>query len=316
MHLLFKLRIPTLLGLVIIILGTSAGVYLVLNQQTFTSLAGPDTSPQNITFSNIEDNTITISWKTVAPTAGFITYGISSDNEKTALDDLDNDAPTFRQAHYVTLTDLLPQTEYQFKIRAGKRMSETFKFKTATPLDNNNGFKPVIGSVLSGNQPLEEGIVYLSIAGATIQSSTIKEFGNFIIPISNIRTEDLTSLFIPEEEALGKLTVVSSGDSKSTAIFKIKSTGEPIGVINLGQNLDLTTKESSPSPSPLSSKEVIFDLNGDGEINASDHAIVLKNFGKNPKEPKADFNNDGVVDKKDLILISKKIDERTIFNPQ
>ncbi|MBI2600631.1 fibronectin type III domain-containing protein [Candidatus Daviesbacteria bacterium] len=304
-----KFRIPTLLGLAIIILGTSAGVFLVLNQQTITSFAGPDTAPQNITFSNIEDNSVIISWKTVVITSGFVTFGLSSPNEKTALDDRDTNTPQPRQIHYVTLKDLSPQSEYKFKIVAGRQASEILTFKTAPPKLDNNGFKPIIGSVVSGNQPLKDGIVYLSIAGATTQSSLIKDFGNFIIPISNMKTDDLGDAFKLEEDTLAKLIVISA-DSQGTAIFKIRQDGETIGVIKIGQNLDLTAKQSSPSPSPsLSSKEVIYDLNSDGKINASDHAIVLKNFGKSPKDKRADLNSDGVVNQKDLDLISKRIDE-------
>ncbi len=309
MHPFTRFRIPTLLGLAIIILGISAGVFLVSNQQTLTSFAGPDSAPQNITFSNTEEDTITISWKTTAETAGFITYGINFPDEKTALDDRDTSAPTPRQTHYITLSNLTPQTEYKFKILAGKQSSDTLTFKTASMAVNNNDFKPVIGSVMFDNQPLNEGIIYLSIAGAITQSSVVKEFGNFIIPVGNMRTDNLERVFTPEDQAMAKLTVVSP-DSQGTAIFKISQDGETVGVLKVGENLDLTIQESSSSPTPLPKEAAVFDLNGDGRVNASDHAIVLTNFGKSPKEKRADFNNDGVVDQKDLSLISAEIDKR------
>ena len=60
---------------------------------------------------------------------------------------------------------------------------------------------------------------------------------------------------------------------------------------------------------PSASSLTKYDLNGDGKINAADNAIILLNFGKNPKDKKADINEDGMVDQKDLELMSQKLEE-------
>lgn len=308
-HFFEKFKIPTLLGLGVILIGIASGLILVLKDQTFLLRASPDVTPQNVTFANILDSEVSVSWKTVNPSSSFITFGQNNPGEQTALDDRDQKFPTPHTIHYVTLKNLLPNTEYQMKITTGKIPSKVFKFKTASPISYQNNFGPVIGSVLQDSKPLDEGVVYLSIAGATVQSSLTKSLGSFLIPLAQIRKADLSDIFTVSDDMIAKLTVVGK-NGQATALFKLKTEGISLPVLKLGQNLDLTTlqigtKEATPSALDLR----VFDLNNDGQINSADNAIILRNFGKNPREKKADFNSDGVVDQKDLDLISTKINE-------
>lgn len=292
-----KFKIPTLLGLTIIIAGIISGVILNLRAQIFISSASPDVSAQNITLSNISDTEATISWQTSAPAPSFITFGKMGPDETTILDDRDTKTPIFHSVHYVTIKNLLPKTTYQYKIISGKISSEADKFTTAAPQSLQTGFRPIIGSVLDGDKPLDEGIAYLSIADATTQSAQVKSSGNFLIPISQIRKADLSDSFPLTEDTVAKLTIVSP-KSQAIAIFKLKDAASGLPPIHLGENLDLTNV-NPPS----------YDLNEDGKINSADNAIILDNLGKNPKNKKADLNGDGVVDQKDLDLMAKKINQ-------
>ena len=109
-----KFKIPTLLGLGIILLGIGVGVFLVLRQQTFLSSAAPSQTPQNITVSNITDSEVSISWQTSNPSLGFVTFGQSDANEQTVLDDRDNKLPQTHLIHYVSLKNLLPKICLKF----------------------------------------------------------------------------------------------------------------------------------------------------------------------------------------------------------
>jgi len=299
---LTKLKIPTLLGLSIILLGMLTGVYVVIQGQNLTTEATPDLNPQNILFSNIQEDSITVSWQTTVAVPGFIIYG-----SDTALDDRDQDTLQSWSDHHVTIKNLLPETTYQFKIVSGKlTYPKVLSFTTAPATDKQNGFKPVVGSVLSGEEFLSEGVVYLTIPGASIHSAVITSFGNFLIPISNMRTQDLSDIFQPEKGMVGKLKVVSK-EGEAQALIHLRDDQEVIGPLKIGQDIDLTleVKEATPATTDLNK----YDLNKDSQINANDHAIVLNNFGRNPEEKKADINQDSVVDDKDLALISKKITE-------
>lgn len=304
---LTKFRIPTFLGLAIIFLGIIFGVILVLREQTFISRASPNLTAQNITITNIEDTSAVISWETQNPSASFVSFSSTTSNWQTALDDRDTSSPKKHQMHYVTLKNLQPLTSYQFKIISGKVSSELLKFETAKPTSQDTGFSPITGVVLDNNQPIDEAIVYLSIAGVTLQSALVKNLGNFLIPISSIRREDLSNIFQLTEDGIAKITAISNKGGANT-VFKLKSAGTQLPPIKIGQNLDLTSiAEPVASPTPQDLKK--YDLNGDGQINANDHAIVLQNFSQSPQNKKADLNGDGVVDQKDVDLISKKFRE-------
>ena len=305
-----KFRIPTLLGLAFITSGIVAGVFLTLREQSFISKASPDITPQNITISNTSDDSITISWQTDNPVLSFITFGIDNPEEQTVLDERDGKTPEPHLVHYVTIKNLLPQTTYQYQIVYGKTKSEIAKFTTATPLSKQIDLNPIIGSILADNKPLTEGIAYLSIVNATIQSSLIKDSGNFIIPLSQIRKEDLTDNFPLSEDTTAKLTIVS-GNTQTKILFKLKDSKTGLPTINLGEDLDLTVVVSAtPKPEEINhGSSNKYDLNSDGKVNAADSSIIIQNFGRNPKNTKADLNTDGIVDQKDLELIYKQINQ-------
>lgn len=309
---LSKLKIPTLLGLAIIIAGIIVGVFLVLREQVFTSRASPDATPKNITLSNLTDAEATISFETSAPVFSFITFGQTNPDEHTALDTRDSNpregASKLHSIHYFTLKNLLPKTVYQYKVITGKKSSDILKFTTAAPLSQQSGFKPIIGSVLYKDAPLSEGIAYLSIADATMQSALIKSSGNFLIPISQIRKSDLSDGFLVTDEIVAKLTIVSN-DGQSNVLFKLTAFDKGLPPVKLGADLDLTNIIPSPQPSLLIQDLSIYDLNNDGKINSADNAILLQNSGKNFKNKKADLNEDGVVDKKDSDLMAKQINQ-------
>ncbi|TSC87556.1 MAG: Uncharacterized protein G01um10147_534 [Microgenomates group bacterium Gr01-1014_7] len=294
-----KFKIPTLLGLGIIIIGIGAGVFLTLKEQSFISKASPDSTPQNITLSNISDDSINISWQTSAPTVSFISFGQSNPDEQTILDERDTGSPKPHTMHYVTIKNLLPKTTYQYKIITSKISTETLKFTTAAPLFAQTGFQPIIGSVLDNNTPVDEAIVYLSIADATTESALAKNSGNFLIPISQLRKADLSDSFPLTDAAIAKLTIIS-GKGQASALFKLEDAKEGLPPISLGADLDLTTSNYDTSK---------YDLNGDGKINAADNAIILQNFGPNLKDKRADLNKDGVVDQEDLDLMAKQINQ-------
>lgn len=315
-----KFKIPTLLGLSLILLGLASGLYLVLREQVFLSQAAPNLAPQNITITNITDDSVVISWQTNTAAVSFITFGQKNPGEQTALDDRDGnqpaDGPKPHLIHYVTLKNLLPGTNYLFKITSGKLISEVLKFDTATPLANQTGFTPVIGSVMDGRNPLNDGVAYLSIQDAVTASSLIKTGGNFLIPISQIRKNDLSNISPLTEGTTAKLVIRSERGSASIQ-FRLQANSSPLPVIKLGQDIDLTVPQETPVPSPTVKDLDKYDLNSDEKINSADYAILSSCFGKRPNTSlpggrscaKADINGDGVIDKKDMDLMSQKLKE-------
>lgn len=295
-----RIRIPTLFGLGIIVLGTAAGVILTLQNQNVSTKAHTEALPKDsdIKVTNIEDTSVSITWVTATTTANFVKYSPEGKPEKTKLDDRDKTQVSARKLHHVSLDKLTPATTYQYKIVSGGLESTLHQFTTASSIDSNNTFGSIIGAVLDGDKFLDSGIIYLEIPGANSKSAVIKDLGNFILPLSKMRTANLSGIF-KERQVEGRLIAVGEGGENARAKIALRTTGL-IGTLKVGQELDFT-KEASPGA------EVKFDLNNDRVVNASDHSIVLTNFGKNPKVPRADLNEDGVVDRKDVEIISNEI---------
>lgn len=307
-HIISKFKIPTLLGLALILISIGIGVFLVLREQTLISQASPDILPkkEEILISNVTENSAVISWQTDVPVISFIHYGVQNPDQ-VAKDDRDKEAPEAHSSHYITLKNLTPDTSYKFIVTAGKKTSEVFDFKTAFPASSQTGFTPVIGTVLDQDKPLTEGIVYLSINGASTQSSLINSSGAYLIPISHLRNTDKTDIFPLKEDETAKISI-SSQKGAASLTFKLKPSSNTLPTIKLTESIDLTIStpknEQSPSPTPSS---INFDLNNDGFVNTADNAVLLRNFGDNPQDKRADLNNDGEVDQEDLDLMSEQI---------
>ena len=300
-----KFKIPTLLGLTIILIGIISGVYLSLRSQTLLSTAAPSAEPENITVTNIEDTSVVISWQTLSPSVGFVTFGQNNPSEQTVLDDRDSKQSKTHLVHYVTIKNLTPQTTYQFKVVSGKFFSKTSTFITATPSEPN-GFQPIIGSVLDGTNLLSEGIAFLSISDSVIQSSLIKTHGNFLIPLSNIRKSDLKSINLLGEEP-AKITIISAA-GKSSAAFKLSQNGITLPPLKIGESSDLTNITPSPTPNVLDL--TIYDLNDDEKINAADYSIGLKNKDKQINTVKKSSTSSRLIDNLYLSELTNKINDQ------
>lgn len=303
-----EIKIPTLLGLSILIVGLVAGVLLVNTNQIFKSKASQSEAPKNIQVANLSDTSASIYWQTDQAANGFIKAGISNSLNLTFRDDRDSQSPQPRQLHFVTLTNLAPDTTYYYKIASG---ADTFPatpltFKTTSNLPLSS-YQPIIGTVVDSSlQPIPEAIVTLELPGAQNLASITKISGSFVLPLASLRTQDQSQSFqIPEAGISAKLVIFDLQRS-SRVNLHLPATTLPLPPITLGQDLDLSTPIASPTASVN-----FFDLNKDGVANALDRSIILKNYGKNPKRTDADLNNDGVVDQKDLQLFDQSIIKTT-----
>ena len=306
---LTKFKIPTLLGLGVILIGIGVGVFLSLREQIFLSGAAPSQEPQNIKVSNIEDSSISLSWQTSSPSLGFVTFGQQDPGEQIVLDDRDNKVPQSHQLHYVTLKNLLPKTSYQYKIVSGKIITKVFNFTTASVTTTQTGFNPVIGSVLDGKKSIDEGIAFLSISDATIQSSLVKNFGNFLIPLSSLRKQNLSDIYSLSSDTAAKVTIIGANGEVS-AVFNIKPNGVNLPPLILGQNIDLTTPEITSTPTPNPTDLSIYDLNKDGKINSADYSLAQKNNGKKISSVRSDLTTDRIIDDKYLKELTSLINNQ------
>ncbi|RJP47237.1 MAG: hypothetical protein C4584_00700 [Armatimonadetes bacterium] len=299
-----EIRIPTLLGLGVLLSGMIVGVLLITSRQIFTSQASKSYIPQIVTLANISANSFSVYWQTDQPTIGFVQAGPTTQLNLTFTDTRDAQVPGEHQLHLVTLKNLTPNTTYYYKISSGSIIyPEGQPLSFTTPAETvSNDQQPLVGTVLDSTmQPVTEALVTLEIPGAHPLAAVTKIAGNFILPLTDVRHKETGENMSLDKLINAKLTIFDTIKTSNTTI--------PLPLVNsilppviLGGEINLNVPVASPSAATS-----IYDLNGDGVINSLDLSIILKNAGKNPQDRRTDLNRDGIVDEKDIEIINKLI---------
>lgn len=293
-----EVKIPTLLGISILVAGIILGVFLVVRNQILDSKASQVVTPKEIKVVNVGGNSASVYWQTDEKAQAFIQAGTVESLGSTFRDDRDIATPQPHRYHFVTLTNLLPETTYYYKITSGKfiyPIGKPLSFKTAAS-QKPTGLQPLIGTVItSAKEPVDEALITLDIPGNQPLATITKLGGSFILPLNQIKIDNPTVVKL----------VAFDGTRGSQVKINLPLKVSTLPPITLGEDIDLSALIPSPSPSPSVFSR--FDLNEDGVVNAPDLSIVIKNRGKNPKDKRADLNGDGVVDQKDINLINQNI---------
>lgn len=239
-------RIPTLLGLILIVVGLGITTYLVRQGGLFSIRAGPGHEPKNVRISNITDTSFTASYSTEDAVTGVLNYGDSTALGQSSLDDRDQNSGkiTTRKLHNITVRNLDPEKTYYFSIISSQdtylNNSNPFEVNTAiviedAPLEQN----PMSGKLIlpSGKSP-SEAIVYLTTEDSQIISTLTRDDGTFLLPLNSLRTSDLSSYFKLEEGKILKLLAIGEGLTSNVTLFSQQI--EPVPTITLSSNYDFT----------------------------------------------------------------------------
>lgn len=263
-------RIPTLLGMLLIIVGIGLTSFLVDKGIILTGRASPTTNPQNVRITNITDNSFNVSYNTDAQVIGSLTYGKDQDLGQTALDDRDQQTESLvnHKIHSITVRNLSSATKYSFSITSGqdKFLNNGVPFEAvtganiATPPSEQ---KPIVGKVVmpDGNTP-SEGIVYITTDNSQVISSLLRGDGTYLIPLNSVRGQDLASYL--DFSTVNSLKMLIFGDGLSSNVSLSINQINPVPTVTLSQNYDFATgtepiasssaqentAESFPSPKP------------------------------------------------------------------
>lgn len=299
-----KVRFPTWFGLGLLTLGLIGGVVLVITPQVFRSQASITNTPKDVTITNLTATSATVSWLTDQPASGFAEIGTTSSLGTVNKDDRDQSTPGNYKIHFVTLLNLSPQTSYYLKITSGANIFPLTNPLSFTTAANNlpSNYQPLIGTVVNqNNQPINEALLILNIEGAQTLSAVTKVSGNFILPLADLKSSDLSQNFqLTKTNAI--IDVITA--EKHSKILITLPYLDLLPAIIAGQDLDLRNQVVNSSEAVESSTYIQkFDLNSDGMVNSLDLAIIYKNFG-DPQDKSTDLNTDGVVNQQDVDLFN------------
>ena len=235
-----KRNIPTILGILVLIIGIAAGVLLVESRRIFRLGATPELRPKNVRITNVSDNSITVSWTTDKEARGFIKWGEnSSAPNKTATDTISVSGFT----HSVTINALAPLTTYFFNIYSnGEEFDNVgipWQVKTGPKLTSLPTSSIVFGSVLTPTAaPAKNTLVYAFVGGGSLLSSVTAEDGSWIIPISATRTQSLSSYIVINETSTLVEISVQAGPLGVASAQIYPAAARPVPPIILGQVYD------------------------------------------------------------------------------
>ncbi|HYM64918.1 MAG TPA: Ig-like domain-containing protein [Candidatus Sulfotelmatobacter sp.] len=249
-------RIPTLLGLLIILLGIFATSFLTNNKQLIQTNASNSSQPKDVRVTNVKDNSFTVSYSTDSLVSGSLNYGIDKNMGQSVLDDRDqkNSSVGNYSTHFITIKNLTPSTKYYFTIISGQQTYTTndvpFEITTGPPLINNSDqvvtLRGHIG-LLDGSAP-KEAIIYITTDNAQVLSLLASEDGNYAIPLSETRSSDLSSIYNFKSDTVIKILAVNSSLSSNAILYY--SQAEDIPQIILSKDYDFRENQiQTASPS-------------------------------------------------------------------
>src|SRR3989338_1458322 len=266
-------RIPTIIGLLIILAGIGGALTLSGNYQNITSKASDYPKPSEVHFSNISDNSITISYLTDSPKLGSVQ--VTGQNKNTfILDDLDYGKPKERMTHMFTLKNLEQNSKYKIKIASSLQVCKRQKCpefiqKTGVKLIKSLDLPPLSGQIIDKNkQPVESAIIYLLIGNAAPVSGRSDRSGMFIIPLNNLRNQDLLSRPDLSDESTIQLTIKNAPDQYASVLTNLGlvKAHSKMPTIEIGKTYNfLTTKLSGTQSSQakvLGNRSVNIAKNG------------------------------------------------------
>lgn len=241
-------HIPTLIAMLMLILGLGGAIFLIENGSVIFARAVGSAEPKEVTITNVSNNSFTVNWITDIPAISFLQYGKKSllSTKITAFDNRDEKGKLqSRQVHSISITDLVPNTEYDFVIVSKNTTYNNDKYLVTTGFNlqiPNHTLEPSFGILTDAqNQLVDQAIVYASFEGSQIVSSLVNR-GSWVLPLGTLRSNDLNRYFIPSKSDEERIFFVNS-KGKATVRTNIEN-DSPLPAIKLGETYDFTKKQT------------------------------------------------------------------------
>lgn len=243
MNQLFSKRIPTLLGIGLVIIGIILTTEIIKNQTNLRSVASNSEEPQNVKITNLSDNSFTITYQTNSPITGSVNYGKNKELGNTELDDLDKEKGNFspKNIHSITVKNLSPDTKYFLVIISGNNTflnnGTPFEILTGPSIAPSSSQITIKGKVIlpDGSFP-NEAIAYLNADNSQLLSTLVGKDGEFNFSLNSLRFNDLSSYFTINDNTILKLLVIDKSLKSNISISPNQTNSIP--TITLSNDYD------------------------------------------------------------------------------
>lgn len=281
MNNLLQKRIPTVLSVIVLVVGVLVTTILVKKGVIIFGHASPTDVPQNIRITNITDSSFTITYTTDATVVGTVNLTNTGDKPQIILDDRDQASgiPKPYNVHSISVKDLISQTPYSFSILSGTTTyldgANPFSFTTpakltAQPTDQI----PLAGKIVlpDGTVPTE-ALIFVTTDNGQLLSTLLNASGLYILPLNTMRTKDLSNLIT--FTYANKLTFLATNGPLTTHATLAMDGINPAPPITLSQDYDFTIS-STPLASNSASAFPNFTLPSTNTYKATPQIISPK----------------------------------------
>lgn len=231
----------------ILLIGIPLVVFATYQVYNLITRASVEAKPNNVILSNLTTSAVTVTWVTDVPATGSVIPVVNS-SEKSPV--IDSRGSGKRYTHYVELSDLEQDTEYQFIIISDSKKytsegSKNFTFKTARISADTPTPNPIHGSVngASGNDVMLYAL--LKDKSTYPVSTEIPTGGNWIMDLSALRKISDKSMVVVSDST-NIVIIAVSGPNKGAVIegsyselFDSNGKLKDVYPLNIGENSTL-----------------------------------------------------------------------------
>jgi len=258
--------------MIVLVMGVAVGVVFIQKQQSVQVTASPELTPRNITISNIQSDSFTVSWTTDAPTLGFIVWG-TGNSPSSPSQEIGEGQKT---AHTVKVKNLQPETDYSFRINSGGGFygdgTNPWLVATGPELTLPTSSKVISGTIeTQSGDPQTQAIVTVSSSKISPLSTITTSSGNWVIPLSLARESDLNSYAKFNSDDL-IVNVLAGTTDKATAIINSSYSGS-LPTIVIGHAHDFTNLSLAYTDATLRSE---LDLPSEDVLGTTDSSVTLE----------------------------------------
>lgn len=241
---LFDIRIPNFAAFFLLVISIGVTVVLLRDRMTLRGQASQDVIPENITVSNVTQDSFTVSFTTKDMSQGAIV--LEETNALTTLFTDTQESETQKEFvnHYIIVNKLQPETQYSFSVLSNEKKymdeSKFFTVKTGSVItDESPNTNTAQGKILlQTGQPAPSALVYLKSDSSQLLSAITHKDGTFEIPLAKLRTPILSAYQALSPNDVITITAQSQKDKSTIQTFY--ENVESIPAITLTENYSFT----------------------------------------------------------------------------
>lgn len=291
---IFNRKMPTLLGIGILLIGILITSLFVETGVLFIGQASPSQNPKDIHMSNITDTSFTVSYRTDSATVGAISLGKEKTSAKTYFDDRSQQKEkiTPYRLHVITIQNLQPLTAYYFSIVSDSEMYENngtpFEVKTGQTLQRTSSQQLIKGNVITPDgSNISEAIVYVKSTNSQTLSTLVEANGSFTLDASIFRTLDNSSYITLTSDQILQMEIISP--TMTSNITLLLQQADHIPPIIFSNNYDFTININ-----PLQSTNVT------SSVTTRFPVLIANQVGNNTAQIVFPKDKEGLTDQKPI----------------